>query len=235
MSLVVTVYVPSGIVMAADSRVTATRREERKEGEQTRVREQQVVLSDQGFKLIALDTLPVGISCFDTAIIGNEPIDSHIRRFTEQALSDRDKVADVAGKLVSYFRDRFANVPVGFHVCGYQVEKNMSVPYVYTCHTVKEISPARRNVNQQGNVVYGVTYSGETSVLLRLITKEHAPLFPAMPLQDAIDYAIYLIRTTIETLRFEPRFPGVGGAIDVLVIAPPGKLNFIQRKELHGG
>ena len=235
MSLVVTVYVPSGIVMAADSRVTATRREEKKEEQKTTVREQQVVLSEHGFKVMALDVVPVGVSCFDTAIIANEPIDSHIRRFAEQTLAQGDSVSGVAGKLVSYFRERFANVPVGFHLCGYQVEKNVSTPYVYTCHTMKELTPARRNVNPQGDIVYGVTYSGETSVLMRLISKDHLPLFAAMPLQDAVDYALYLIRTTIETLRFEPRFPSVGGAIDVLVITPPGKLNFVQRKELHGG
>lgn len=235
MSLVVTVYVPSGIVMAGDSRVTATRREEKKEEQQTRIREQQVVLSDHGYKVIALDVAPVGISCFDAAIINNEPIDSHIRRFAEQALAKGDNVSQVAAKLVSYFNSRFPNVPVGFHVCGYQVEKNISVPYIYTCHTVKETSPARRNVNPQGNVVHGLTFSGETSVIQRLISKDFVPRLDAMPLQDAIDYAIHLIRTTIDTLRFEPRFPTVGGAIDILVMTPPGKLNFVQRKELHGG
>ncbi len=235
MSLVVTVYVPSGIVMAADSRVTATRREEKKEGQQTTIKEQQVVLSDHGYKVIALDVAPVGVSCFDAAIINNEPIDSHIRRFAEEALAKGDNVSEVAGKLVSYFKSRFPNVPVGFHVCGYQVEKNISVPYIYTCHTAKEISPTRRNVNPQGNVVYGLTFSGDTSVIQRLIAKDFVPRFDAMPLQDAVDYAIHLIRTTIDTLRFEPRFPTVGGAIDILVITPPGKLNFVQRKELHGG
>ncbi|MBE9501816.1 MAG: hypothetical protein KAX23_06185 [Dehalococcoidia bacterium] len=235
MSLVVTVYVPSGIVMAGDSRVTATRREEKKEEQQTTIKEQQVVLSDHGYKVIALDVAPVGVSCSETAIINNEPIDSHIRKFAEQALAKGDNVSEVASKLVSYFESRFPKVPVGFHVCGYQVEKNISVPYIYTCHTVRETSPVRRNVNPQGNVVYGLTFSGETSVIKRLISKDFVPRLDAMPLQDAIDYAIHLIRTTIDTLRFEPRFPTVGGAIDVLVITPPSKLNFVQRKELHGG
>ncbi len=55
-----------------------------------------------------------------------------------------------------------------------------------------------------------------------------------MPLQDAIDYAVHLIRTTIETMRFEPRFPSVGGPIDVLVIQPDA-MRWVQRKELRGG
>jgi len=236
MSLVVTVYVPSGIVMAADSRMTATRREEKKEGEEkTITKEQQVVLSDYAYKLIALDSVPVGIASFDAAIISNEPIDSHIRRF-EEALGDKgDSVLDVAQKIASYFQSQFSNVPVGFHVCGYQEENKRSVPYVYSCHTIREIAPKRHNADEKGNLRYGVTWSGDRSVIERLIDRNLLPLFAAMPLQDAIDYAIYLIRTSIDTLRFEPRFPTVGGAIDVLVITPEKGPHFIQRKELHGG
>src|SRR3989304_4409622 len=50
MSLVVTVYVPSGIVMAADSRMTVLRSEDRVEGEQKTRVQQQLVLSDNAYK-----------------------------------------------------------------------------------------------------------------------------------------------------------------------------------------
>ncbi len=235
MSLVVTVYVPSGIVMAADSRMVATRREEKREGERAIITERQVVLSDYAYKVIALETVPVGIASFDAAIINNEPIDSHVRRFQELLVSPGDSVLSVAQKLVAHFQSQSPGVPVGFHVCGYQGEDKRSVPHVYSCHTIKETTPKRHNIGDKGNILYGVTWSGERSVIDRLINRSVLPLFAAMPLQDAIDYAIYLIRTTIETLRFEPRFPVVGGAIDVLAITPPGKLCFIQRKELRGG
>ena len=54
-----------------------------------------------------------------------------------------------------------------------------------------------------------------------------------MPLPDAIDFAIHLLRTPIATLRFEPRYPSVGGPIDVLVVTPDG-MEWVQRKELTG-
>jgi hypothetical protein len=54
-----------------------------------------------------------------------------------------------------------------------------------------------------------------------------------MALQDAIDFSIYAIRTTIDTIRFQARPKNVGGSIDVLVIAPDGA-KWIQRKELKG-
>ena len=54
MSLVVTVYVPSGIVMAADSRMTVLRTEEKEEdGQKLRI-QQQIVLSDNAYKVVAL-------------------------------------------------------------------------------------------------------------------------------------------------------------------------------------
>ena len=69
-------------------------------------------------------------------------------------------------------------------------------------------------------------------ILAPLIDPNFLPLFAAMPLQDAIDYAVHLIRATIDTLRFEPRYPSVGGPIDVLVIRSDG-MQWVQRKELH--
>ena len=53
-----------------------------------------------------------------------------------------------------------------------------------------------------------------------------------MTLQDAIDFSIYAIRTTIDTMRFQARPKNVGGAIDVLLLAAE-EARWIQRKELH--
>jgi hypothetical protein len=51
-------------------------------------------------------------------------------------------------------------------------------------------------------------------------------------LQDAIDFAIYAVKTTRDTMRFQTRFKTVGGPVDVLVIKPE-KAFLVQRKELH--
>ncbi len=53
-----------------------------------------------------------------------------------------------------------------------------------------------------------------------------------MTLQDGIDFAVYAIRTTIDTMRFQMCVKTVGGPIDVLVIRPGGA-QWICRKELH--
>lgn len=233
MSLVVTVYVPSGIVMAADSRMTVVRSEERQEGEQRTRIQQQLVLSDNAYKVVALESIGVGVSLYDAGVINNQPVDSHVHRFEEEAITPEDDVISASEKFLDYFRTNFPRVNVGFHVAGYRQEGRASVPYVFVGHTTREPGVRRVNVNDEGRLQYGILRSGDILVVNRLIDQSHLPLFAAMPLQDAVDYAIHLIRTTIETLRFEPRFPSVGGPIDVLVVTPQG-MRWVQRKELHG-
>lgn len=233
MSLVATVYVPSGIVMACDSRMTVQRSEEKTEGETKTVVQQQLVLSDNAFKVVELRTTGVGISIYDAGIINNQPADSHVHRFEEEAVTPGDAVLSVGEKFIKYFQNNFPNIGVGYHIAGYREENKVSVPYVLVGHTIREPGLRRVNADADGKVQYGITRAGDTLIANRLIDPNHLPLFPAMPLQDAVDYAVHLIRTTIDTMRFEPRFPSVGGPIDVLVVTPSGP-RWVQRKELRG-
>jgi hypothetical protein len=233
MSLVVTVYVPSGIVMAADSRMTVFRTEDREEsGQKLRV-QQQLVLSDSAYKIVRLRTVPAGIGVYDSGIIDNQPVESHVRRFEEEALTTVDDVNAVAQKFLEYFQSNHKGVGLGFHVAGYKLEGKASVPYVLVGHTTRETQIRRVNATEKDELQYGVVRAGDVLVANRLIDANSLPLFAAMPLQEAIDYAIHLIRTTIDTLRFEPRFPTVGGPIDVIVVQPEG-MHWVQRKELRG-
>jgi hypothetical protein len=239
MSLAISIYVPAGIVMAADSRVTGTltREEEQvspESGLKTVRIQQQLAFSDNAQKLIALDEAGVGISCFDSVIIEGQAIETHIQEFDMvERPRPTESVEAITSRLIGYFKDRFPEVSVGFHVAGYRLQGDRQTPQVYSCHTQVEPVPVRRNANEQGKVVYGITRSGETTITNRIIDPNSTPYFDAMPLQDAIDYALFLIRTTTEALRFEPRYAAVGGPIDVLVITP-NRMQFVQRKELRG-
>ncbi len=70
---------------------------------------------------------------------------------------------------------------------------------------------------------------------------DYLTYFGSMPLQDAIDYVIFLIRTTIEMQRFsdgiliEPgESAGCGGTVEVLVVRPQDGVRWIQQQELRG-
>ena len=51
-------------------------------------------------------------------------------------------------------------------------------------------------------------------------------------LQDAIEFAEFVINATINSMRFQKRPKTVGGPIDILVLKPEESF-WIKRKELH--
>jgi hypothetical protein len=136
-------------------------------------------------------------------------------KFIEEQLTTRDDVTTVPKKMVEYFRRLFPNADAGFHIGGYRKEGKVSIPYVYSCHVSRNIVE-RRNTKPDGALAYGATWSGQGDILSSIIVpvtikddsgkdkvvRSPAPvIWDAMSLQDAIDFSIYAIRTTIDTMR----------------------------------
>jgi len=252
MSLVIVTYVPEGIVMASDSRQTITIEGKTPDGQNLpRI---ETINSDNVYKTYLLsrrgkDDKPifeVGVSSFGQDLMGGISTASHMKRFVEEELTESDNVSTIPKKLVDFFKRGFPNSDTGFHVVGYKKEGKASVPFVYACHVGRNIFNDRRNLKPDGGLMYGTTWSGQADVISGILqpslfpgpdgkplTMEKPPVFwDAMALQDAIDFSIFAIRTTIDTIRFQGRPKNVGGAIDVLVIMPDGA-SWIQRKELR--
>ncbi len=244
MSLVVAVYVPEGIVLASDSRQSVTVEGKGPEGRSFKV---ETVNSDAITKTFLLEQQQIGISNFGQDLLGGVPIASRIKAFMEQDLTPDDDVGTVPSKLIAYFRRSFSDADVGFHVAGYKKEARVSVPHIYSCH-VSRNAVERRNLKPDGSLSYGAAWSGQTDILTSIlipvtvkdekgndkVIRAPAPIvWDAMALQDAIDFATYAIRTTIDTMRFQARPKTVGGPIDVLVVTPE-KAMWIHKKELHG-
>lgn len=58
-------------------------------------------------------------------------------------------------------------------------------------------------------------------------------VWPAMPLQDAIDEAEFLVNLTIKTSRFAPGAPTVGGPIETAAISKHEGFKWISRKHYY--
>jgi len=243
MSLVIVTYVPEGIVMASDSRQSINIKGKTPKGKDFKV---ETVNSDTVTKTFLLEEQKVGISSFGKDLLGGVPMASHIKRFSEEILSDSDDVESVARKIIKFMLKEFKKVDTGFHVCGYKKENKISIPYVFSCHVGRN-EIARKNIKKDSSLAYGATWSGQGDIISGLINpvvitdkkgnkkviKPVAPIvWGAMPLQDAIDFSIFTIRTTIDTMRFQARPKNVGGPIDVLVLTPDFT-KWIQKKELH--
>ena len=62
-----------------------------------------------------------------------------------------------------------------------------------------------------------------------------APIpYPFLPLQDCVDLAVFLIRTTIKLHTWIVDVRGVGGAIDVATVTRTDGLSLVQQKSIHG-
>jgi len=243
MSLVVATYVPEGIAMASDSRQSVTISGKSPDGKEFNV---ETVNSDAVTKTFLLEKQKVGISNFGQDLLGGVPMASHIKRFSEEILKDTDDVEAIARKLVDFIAKKFGEADCGFHVCGYKKDGKVSVPYVFYCHVGRnEVS--RKNLKTDSSLAYGATWSGQADIISGLVNpvvvadpagaqkvlRGTAPIiWDAMPLQDAIDFSVFAIRTTIDTIRFQARPKNVGGPVDVLVITPD-EAKFIKNKTLH--
>jgi hypothetical protein len=244
MSLIITVNVPEGIIMASDSRQSIIVEGRTPDDKTFKV---ETVNSDSVTKTFLLENQQVGISNFGQDMLGGVPMSSHVKKFIEEEIVSADDVTTIPSKLINYVRRSFPQADVGFHIAGYSKLARVSVPYFYHCHVAKNIVE-RKNVKPDGSVAYGATWSGQidviTAIVNPIITKDEkgqdkivyspAPIiFDAMTVQDAIDFAIYAIRTTIDTMRFQARQKNVGGPIDVLLLLPDAKPKWIQKKDYH--
>jgi hypothetical protein len=218
MTLINCVYAPTGIIMSGDSRTTLTLT-----GQQNYTTN--IVQSDATNKIFQV-LGQFGVGTFGTAHINNLPIEHYIKEF-EARNPNISTTQQLATDLLAYFRT-FNPVPdVGFLVAGY----SQQLPYVYSISVVNNTCI---RVNEQNQIIiYGAAWSGDIDIINRLLSQQQSnPIYDYFNLQDAIDFSRHLIRTTIDQLRFEPRFPTVGGNIDSLAITP-SKSFFVAKKELR--
>ena len=197
--------------------------------------------SDNSYKTF-LAPNNIEISTCGAADINGVPIAGYIESFIRENLTDGAVPIDSVPQLLSNYFQSFQPVPdVQFQVGGYKASNGKYEQQVWriilSSNTIEKVNPPD---------VQSAIWGGEIDILTRLInvvgTFEHNNFDPLpyyqipwqfFTLQDAIDFAIFAIRSTIDAIRFQPRAKTVGGHIDVLVIKPNDAF-WIQRKELHG-
>ncbi len=115
---------------------------------------------------------------------------------------------------------------LGFHASGYENERGTTF-VVNVGRTV--------NIEEYGEL--GATVSGEGQVLTQLwqLSQVHPQMgsaHQAWSVLDAADYVRFAISTTASFQRFATMIPNVGGDIDIALVTPQGKFSWIQKKPL---
>jgi hypothetical protein len=238
-SFVITLFVREGIVIASDSRLTLNTTEQSGQNQTVRLA---VGQSDSNYKTFLTPT-EVGMATYGAADIAGVPIGGYIESFIDDVVRPKSLEVDaVAQEILKYFQALPAIPDAHFLVAGYKKLASTSEQQVW------QVSVAQGQVirvNAPG--VQGAQWGGESDIVTRLVNAvgtldANGALQAALPsyqipwnfftLQDAIDFAIFAVRSTIDALRFQPRPKTVGGPIDVLVIKPTGS-QWVQRKGLR--
>lgn len=250
MTIVVGVAAPDGLILAADSRTTMWPDPPADDGRLPRHR----TVSDSAQKLFQLSDC-CAAATYGDAFVGSRTINGLMDEFIAQqdGLSDVKLAAEALGgffhgQVVDALADAGApwdadatdEYRVGFIVAGYD---DRGVGHMIDVMVPRPTVQAVLNTQDGGAI-----WRGQASAIERLIFSRSAedfarldteptdevvqllgrlevvPLFP-ITLQDAVDYGVFLIRTTIDFQRFTDGIvgapgapPGCGGPVRVLAI-----------------
>jgi hypothetical protein len=170
-----------------------------------------------------------------------------------------EKIANGLFEHIKAFYDvEFQNAPIkpelGILVSGYSSGQFFPEQWLFSLPQSTMLTPVRPDKDSKPE--FGAQWFGVTDAIVRLhhgrddrligklaerfkVTPqeildllkefEYPVIFHGMPLQDAIDYATYMINVVIGRFRFVIGAPLCGGEIDVAVITP-NAFTWVQRK-----
>ncbi|MBR4461629.1 MAG: hypothetical protein IKS51_03515 [Erysipelotrichaceae bacterium] len=216
MSVIATVYIPEGIIMAADSRVTGSFRH----GESNMV--DRYTLSDNGQKVFLLTKKRVGISACGNAEIGSQTVADCIREFESAHVSGEDTIEAIAENLKEFVHQKKKDAGVIFHVAGYDGDEQR----------IFEVRDCVTRLNADN--AYNASWSGDISHLTDLINGKTPMVFDwnHMYLKDGIELAEFMIDVNCKAQRFSIGVATCGGPIDILLITKD-QARWIRHKILN--
>lgn len=257
MSLVVSMRVPDGIVVAADSlslshtqlqvvadiEMKCPHCEKTITGPSLRPPPVPIPFSASSYtqKLFSLYNV-FALGSIGQGIVNGRSIYYHIKQF-ELSYENSKSLVKIRDAFITYLEKELLNQfpkykkeapedwhPLGFHLNGYEEidEKQIGVTY--------EVHIGRKNIKRRRATI-GCTIAGDLKVVQKLweIGKEDQRLkfkYPLFSLQDAIDLSEFLITATGTFQRFANEVPTVGGEVDIALVTPFEGFQWIKRKKL---
>ena len=188
-----------------------------------------------------------GLATFGNAGVNFRSIFNHMDELNEQFPKD-DKKEDFFPKISKFIVDYFesqlklewgktgvdkkmmpdTHSTFGFLLCGHKKGANGEAIAIS-----QRIFIAKKSVIQEFSGQFGCSIAGVDDVVKILWQNNTVANYPAFSLQDAVDYAKFLIRTTADWQRFLGKFPTVGGDIDVALITNQAGFRWLEQKKLY--
>lgn len=213
-------------------------------------------------KLFRIGLLPIGVMSYGIGNIGKRSIQGFMRDFS---WGGADTVRDVTDSLYQYIKTaydgEFNPLPqeqrpvLGFYVAGYLQNK----PFAEEWEFLIPSDTQPREVRDQEE--FGASWRGIERPFTRLYHGfdptiadmlrelglddetvrnlldglQGAFVFDGMPVQDAINFATFILRTTIGMSTFEAGPPACGGPLQVAVILPDKTFQWVSEHTFKVG
>jgi hypothetical protein len=189
-----------------------------------------------------------GLATFGNGFVNSRSIYSHIDELNPH-LPDDDEKEDYFEKISKLIVEHFENqlrtewkktnvdensvsdtfYPFGFQFCGYKRNPDGEM-----IPSIRQILIGKKSKTDEFIGQFGCVPTGDPSVVTILWQNNtNVANYMAFSLQDAVDYAKFLIRTTSEFQRFLGKFPTVGGDVDVALITNQGGFKWLSQKPMY--
>lgn len=250
MTIVASVKVRDGLTLATDSM------------SQIQFAGNYVTSYQNARKLFRIRDLPVGAMTYGLGNIGDHSVEGIVRDFCASLPANIKNVQPIAQRLYTHVRQLydalFGGLPddqrpaLGFFIAGYGGGGPFAEQWEFLIP--RDAAPFQVTANQ----VFGANWRGIDIVFTRLYkgmdprliptlqakgftTAEIDQLFASveasvaydgMPVQDAVNFAAYIVKTTIGMATYESGVPSCGGPLQVATILADGEFIWIERPSL---
>ena len=255
MTICVSVKTRDGVVLGTDS-MSTVRTGSAEEGFQTKTYR-------NARKLFQVSQLPIGVFSYGLANIGNRTVASLIHEYLadNSETSVRGVATGLARYVLETYQESASTTgqeldDLGIFVAGYSQGERFAEEWEARLAVVSEPKLVRRADN------FGVLWRGIEGPFARLYHGFDPKLFEilgvdteeetrnrwdrflrsnlatdnsieSMPLQDALNYAVYVLNTTIGFSGFESGPPTCGGPLQVMVLSNTDGLRWVHRPQLQ--
>lgn len=211
-------------------------------------------------KLFRLGQLPVGVMTHGLGNIENRSIEGVILDFCRDLPQDGAPVADLAQQLYEHVRKLYdgafpsgsASQPLGLMIAGYSPEAALAEEYEFLLPTDSAPRPVRPP-DEVGSSWRGITApfaalargitpgfqqalaaKGVAATDLQELSQEHGMqiALAGMPLQDAVDYATYILDVTIGWARFSVGVDACARPLQMAVITAEQQWKWLSKPKL---
>ncbi|HDR4482462.1 hypothetical protein CKQ70_11085 [Bacillus toyonensis] len=203
MTIISTVFVPEGIAMSADSRITGEQNYD--DGSRDRF-----IVTDSAQKLVLIRNSTIGIAFCGDASVNGKTVADILRIFDIQHVEEKDTVTEVSLKLQKLLVEDYSKHDITFLVAGFDDDE----AYIYSVHKDMLENTSDNHLDIK---TFGATWRGQTTAISKLF-KDTPFNFKLMPLKDAVDFSEFIVDSTIKYMRFADSIATCGGPIDTLVI-----------------